>query len=267
MTSLRLLGMRCELAYSRLFCLALLSIIWGCSNSEQKVAEMIRQSTLSQISKIKAGQSRGLHDPAPSLIEEIVGVPACANNVESLTFSDFGPSLSDERFEELNGLPRLGTIFFYCTSGTDVFVSRIAGSSAIESLETELADLSDTGMKHVASLPNLKKLVLYGGRPSVGNAGLAELEGHKKLEALSLINTSVSDQGLSVLATLPELKTLVLFWEDFRGQRLTNASIEHLRHLAQLEALELSGGWASEGMIERLRSHLPNCEITSTGVH
>ncbi len=242
-------------------------LCFGCSSNEwtEERAEMIRQSTISQIADIRAGNTNNLHDPSPSLVEEFVSDAACAENIKSLYLSGFGADLSDPRYRELRKLPQLESVFFYCTKSTDIFLSHIEGMASLESIGTELADVSDAGMKHVAKFPNLSKLVLYGGSPSVGNAGLAELEGHGSLETIELINTRVSDDGLAVLPTLTNLTTLVLFWEEYRGERLTDTSLRHLENLIQLETLELSGGWASEDMIERLRSRLPDCKITSEG--
>lgn len=241
----------------------------GCSPSQrsEELVERNRQSTISQIANIKSGESRSLNDPAPSLIEEMTSDPACADNIDSLYFSDFGPDLSDPRYGGIRTLPKLKTVYFYCTANTDMFLSRIAGMESLEEIETELADVSNAGMEYVAECPNLKKLVLYGGSPSVGNPGLAKLREHRKLETLELINTSVSDDGLSVLATLPNLKSLVLFWEVIRGERITDASFKHLENLSQLETLELSGGWASEETVEKLRSQLPDCKIVTEGSH
>jgi len=249
--------------------LGLIALGLGCSAGElsEEQVERIRQSTISQIASIKGGTTNSLRDPSPSLVEEMVSDSVCAEKIQSLVLTSFGPDLSDPRYRRLRQLPQLESVYFYCSSDTDVFLSRIARMASIQAVETELADLSDAGMKYVVEYPNLVKLVLYGGSPSVGNAGLAKLEGHENLETLELINTSVNDDGLSVLSTLPNLKILVLFWEEYRGERLTDACFKHLENLTQLEALELSGGWASEEMVERLRSHLPACKITTKGMH
>jgi hypothetical protein len=236
----------------------------GCSDSRRKEdnIQRIRQYTLSQIADIKTGKLRRLQDPAPSLIQQIVRDPACAQ-LELLGFTDFGPDLDDPRFRGLRVLQHLKSVYFYCTDNTDVFLSRIAGMASLEDLETELADVSDAGMKYVAQCPNLKKLVLYGGQPSVGNAGLAELKSHKQLESLELINTDVTDDGLASLTTLPNLKSLVLFWEADRGKRLTDAGLKHLKNMPGLATLELSGGWASEDAVRELQLQLPQCKINT----
>jgi hypothetical protein len=251
------------------FILGVFVIASGCSDRKwsEELGERIRQSTLSQISDIKNGKTKALHDPAPSLIEDIVCDASCVERIESLDFSDFRPDIADPRYGSLQHLPHLKSVYFYCTNNTDTFLSRIAGMVSLEALETELADVSDAGMTYVAQCPNLKKLVLYGGRPSVGNAGLAQLEGHEKLETLELINTNVTNDGLVSLTKLPNLKSLVLFWEAVRGERLTDAGLKRLNNLSKLVTLELSGGWVSENAVEELRLQLPECKIDTQGSH
>jgi hypothetical protein len=208
-----------------------------------------------------------LHDPVPGLIEEIVRDPACAENVEHLVFTEFGPDLSDSRYDHLQRLRNVRTIYLYCTGNTDEFLANVSGMVSLESLETELADVSDEGMEHVAQCANLKKLVLYGGRPSVGNVGLAELEGHDRLESLALINTRITDTGLKSVNALVSLRSLTLF-NDFanREPHLTDEALIGLRGLSSLTSLHLGGTWFTEAAVDELRRVLPHCKI-ATGAY
>ena len=93
-------------------------------------------------------------------------------------------------------------IYFYETTGTDALLAKLRGVPGVESLRLDLTDVSDDGMRHVATLPHLKKLILYGGRLSVGDSGLAHLKTLASLQTLELINTRVTDEGLAVLKRL-----------------------------------------------------------------
>ena len=200
-----------------------------------------------------------------ALFEELVSDASCAEKIELLYFTDIGPELTDPRSHSSTAAERkVRALLLH--HNTDEFLPNVPGMVSLESLETELADVTDDGMQYVAQCSNLRKLVLYGGRPGVGNVGLAELEGHEKLETLELINTSVTDDGLVSLTKMPKLTSLVLFWEANRGKRLTDEGLQHLNSMAQLETLELTGGWVSENAANELRSLLTGCKIKTTGL-
>lgn len=152
-------------------------------------------------------------------------------------------------------------VYFYDTRGTDALLEQFANNRAIESLTFELTDLSDAGVKTIADLPNIQQLTLYGGRPRVGDRGLALLRGHPTLNTLKLINIDVTDQGVSVLQTLPHLERLILYRDDFREKLLTDGAVDELRNLSGLSKLNVAGGWMSPTAVDHLRALLPNCEV------
>ena len=149
-------------------------------------------------------------------------------------------------------------VYFYSTFNTDELVAQFAGMPEIEYLVFELTDISNAGFQHVADLPNLKKLVLYGGRT---HHGLELLRGHQSLEKLELINIDVTDRGLAVLKTLPRLVELYVYRNSSRQKFLSDAAKEQLRELSGLRKLTISGGWMSESAVDELKTDLPNCEI------
>ncbi len=153
------------------------------------------------------------------------------------------------------------SIYFYSTSHTDEMVAMFAGMPEIKKLGFELTDLSNTGFPHVANLPNLTELMLYGGRHPIDSKGFEALRGHPSLEKLELINTHVTDHGLELLKTLPKLIELELYRDSFRERFLTDAAKVQLRDLRALRKLTIAGGWMSESTINELREELPNCAI------
>lgn len=133
--------------------------------------------------------------------------------------------------------------------------------SEIENLGFELADLSNEGLRHVAELPNLQELMLYGGYRRIGDSGLELLRNHQTLRKLELVNIDVTDAGLDVLMSMPMLIELELYRETRLDATLTDSAVEHLRKLHQLERLTIAGGWMSESALAKLRDALPNCKI------
>ena len=158
-------------------------------------------------------------------------------------------------------------VYFYSTSNTDDLIAEFSGMPEIENLGFELADLSNDGFRHVAELPNLQQLMLYGGYQRIGDSGLEMLRDNQTLRKLKLVNIDVTDAGLDVLPSLPMLTELELFRESFREVTLTDSALEHLRKLHQLEELTISGGWMSNPAFKELRDALPNCEINAESKH
>ncbi len=169
--------------------------------------------------------------------------------------------------EQLSGLRshHQSDIYFYCTSETDDLLDHFRDMPEVERLTFELTDITHDGLKVLRTLPNLRELVLYGGRPGVDDTAFGELQGHERLERVQLVNTSVTDGGLAVLKTLPNLKYLTLFREQSRGTTLTDNAVEVLRGMKQLRELELSGGWISTEAVRQLQESLPDCKITTEG--
>jgi hypothetical protein len=156
---------------------------------------------------------------------------------------------------------RQNGIFLYCTEDTDKLLQRIPQTSKVASIDFELTDVTEKGLRHLTTLPHLRKLVLYGGSPSVDNEGLLQLKGCTNLESLELINTKVTADGLDVLAELPKLQSLKLFYEAWRKNGLTDAVFGNLKNLKMLKRLEISGDWASAKAIDEIKLALPDCDV------
>lgn len=152
-------------------------------------------------------------------------------------------------------------IYLYDSRDTDVLLRQMNGMAKVEVLQLELTDVSDEGMRSVATLPKLRKLVVYGGNPGIGDRGLVLLKGNRSIEMLELINTRITDDGLGVLKDLHSLLSLTVYCEARREPRLSDAGLAHLKNLQKLETLEITGGWASDSGVADLKSTMPTCSI------
>jgi len=157
-------------------------------------------------------------------------------------------------------------VYFYSTPNTDDLIAEFSGMSEIENLGFEMTNLSNEGFRHVAELPKLQELMLYGFQ-RVDDSGFELLRNHQTLRKLELINVVITDDALDVLPSLPMLTELELFRESRLDATLTDSAVEHLRKLHELERLTIAGGWMSESALTELREELPNCKIDTASNH
>jgi hypothetical protein len=150
-------------------------------------------------------------------------------------------------------------LVLYDTRNTDDLLLQIEGSVEVEELVIELTDVSESGMASVATLPRLRKLVLYGGR-GITDRGLAKLKGITSLDELELINTQITNKGLRALRDLPNLRSLKIFCEPRLGT-LDDAGLAHLEDLQKLETLSIAGGWASPEAVANVGERMPKCKV------
>ena len=93
--------------------------------------------------------------------------------------------------------------------------------------------LTDAGLKELAALKGLRKLVLFSCE-GVTDASLKELIVFPRLQRLDLALTKVTGTGLKDLAGLKELQTLRLSYTA-----VTDAGLQHLAALKGLKDLDL----------------------------
>lgn len=170
--------------------------------------------------------------------------------------------LAEQRLALTSG--ETSNVYFYSTSDTDRLVGGLAGMPEITRLTFDLTDLTDEGCKTIADLPHLTSLTLYGGRPRVGDAGLATLSRSRSLETLYIVNIDVTDNGLAALRSFTTLHDVTIFWEPFRGKQLTDGAVKNLCTLQNLGKLNISGGWMSDKAFATLKKSLPTCYVTRT---
>jgi hypothetical protein len=151
----------------------------------------------------------------------------------------------------------------YDTRDTDRLLQSVSGSPLVRGLRLEMTDVSDDGMIFVKTFPNLQTLVIYGGRPGVGDAGL-ELLKDCPIRQLSLVNTLVTDRGLGQLAAFGKLESLTVFQDSVNRLQLTDEALVSLAQCRQLKELRLGGHWYSDQAIAELRRRLPKCSISKT---
>lgn len=107
----------------------------------------------------------------------------------------------------------------------------------IASLDLARTKITDSGLKAVAAMKNLKELHLEN--TAIGDAGLDHLKSLTELEYLNLYNTKVTDAGAQKLSGLAKLKSLYL-WQT----GVTKAGVAQLKQ--KLPGAHINIGWTAE---------------------
>lgn len=111
------------------------------------------------------------------------------------------------------------------------------------------------GMEQIAKLDQLTELNI-GNNRKITDAAMEPIKAMTNLRALHLPLTSISDKGLIWLRGLTNLTNLVI-----RQNEITDAGLEELTPLKALESLDVRDTNVTVDGIQRLKQHLPNCQI------
>jgi Leucine-rich repeat (LRR) protein len=150
-------------------------------------------------------------------------------------------------------------------AGQRLMLSHLAKLKSLEELELGGDKMTDAGLQHLAELPRLEYLLLWG---RFSDAGIAHL---KKLPALRTVNINieqfgnlgmrhlsecprlerigvhwmenVTDEGLACLKDMPTLKKL-----DILHSQVTDAGLVHLSRIDSLDYLMLPGRVTETGL-------------------
>jgi len=156
----------------------------------------------------------------------------------------------------------VGLVFPGFSNITDEVLEVVATFPDLESLSVVGAQITDPGMKSLATLKNLKKLVLISTK-TVTDKGMKSLAGLKKLEVLDLTSTKVTDAGVESIKGLTNLRDV-----DFDFTKVTDRSLELLGGNKGLEKLWLTSTPISDEGMKSLAKfrHLRHVDLQNTNV-
>ena len=161
-----------------------------------------------------------------------------------------GKKLSDEEFRQLTRLANLKTLSI--SDGLkDDRLAQLASLPKLEYLQTNLAQITDDGVKPLARLKSLKNLKFFHPGKAFSGAGLAHLAELRNLERLTVAGAlTFNDDGMAAVAKLTKL---VEFRTWHAGP--TDAGVKQLQSLKNLKSLTLG---------QRLTYKLPACPTDAT---
>lgn len=118
--------------------------------------------------------------------------------------------------------------------------------------------ITDAGLNHLRGMMKLEQVHLRG--PGFTDAGLRKLGALSRLRSFTSKNAKFSDEALRELSRHSRLKTLHLYSDEYQPA-ITDAGIEHLRKLKNLEWLILDAQRISKRAAEGLQRALPQCDV------
>lgn len=191
--------------------------------------------------------------------------------------------ITDDGLPHLEGLTNLRTLSLALTEVTDKGLENLKAHPELRMLSLLAASsVTDSGLAHVGKLTKLEQLIL--GYTGITEAGLKNLEGLNALKFLDLAGVDLSREGLIQLQSLSSLgglnlsqtsitdddlepltglETLTMLMLGHNEIGISDAGLEHLKRLTNLEHLSLQGTKVTEAGIHELKEALPDCDIQS----
>jgi hypothetical protein len=161
-----------------------------------------------------------------------------------------GSKLTDDEFRQLTCLSHLKMVSL--SNGLDdERLALLTTLAELEYLQTNLAQITDEGVKPLAKLKSLKNLKFFHPGKAFSGAGLAHLEKLPNLERLTVAGSlAFNDDGMAAVARLTGLK-------EFRTWHAggTDEGVRKLKELKQLKSLYLG---------QRLTYKPPACPTDAT---
>lgn len=222
--------------------------------------------------------------------EDAGGPPAAADS-RIINLSLSRTQVTDAGLKLIVVLPNLRRLFLSGTKVTDAGMKHLAALTSLRRLELSHTAVTDAGMGTLADHPSLDNLTLT--ETKVTDAGVKRLISSKSLGILYLSDAQITDEMLAVLVAHAKLHLLpqaegklvqpavnigathkqegpyrlgTATDADIRllrlsNTRVTNAGLEHLAGLTDLEQLDLTGTAVTEAGRKRIQERFPKCRV------
>lgn len=136
------------------------------------------------------------------------------------------------------------------------YVGRMSGLTNL--IASNCLNVSDTGIRSLSNLNNLKVLEIRGNK--ITDEGVGEITKHNGLVSLYLAGPLITNDGLAKLNSLKSLKKLSLYTENTDISAISR--LNQLSDLRQLYIVQIRRGISNLDV-----SALKNLEILSIGLH
>ncbi len=164
---------------------------------------------------------------------------------------------SQDLIDALLDCPRLKSLGITRDDIRDSDLIRLAQHDDLERIAIQPARLiSDASLSHLADLPRLRSLELFGGHYSAN--GIASVAASTSLKKLYLSEVDISGDTLSMLSRMTDLTTLSIG----TSRRLTDDDLEFFKPLENLELLILHRTQVSKRAWDELQRARPRCNMS-----
>ena len=189
------------------------ALLWCATSSSAALADDIEIGKLLKDKGAKVTESKGL--------------------VTAITIGD-GSKLTDDDFRLIGQLVHLKSLDL--SAGlNDARLAQLTGLGELEYLQTNLAQVTDEGLKPLAQLKNLRNVKLFHPGQAFSGAGLIRLAELPKLERLTVAGSfAFNDDGMAAVAKLTRLQEFRLWHAG-----PTQEGIQKLKALKNLKSLHL----------------------------
>jgi hypothetical protein len=161
-----------------------------------------------------------------------------------------GSKLTDADFAQIGRLVHLKSLDVNNGLNNDR-LAMLANLAELENIQTNVAQVTDDGIKPLAKLKSLRNLKFFHPGPMFSGAGLAHLAELPHLERLTVAGSfAFNDEGMAAVAKLTKLI-------EFRSWHVgwTQEGVKKLKDLPQLKSLNLG---------QRLSYKVPACPTDET---
>lgn len=135
----------------------------------------------------------------------------------------------------IQALTKLSHLALDGTQVTSDSLAQLAELKELRTLSLRLTKIDDTGLEHIAALPNLEALYLDGAR-RITEVSLNSMISIRTLKELHLAGIQLGKSGLQKLKQLPQLDFLKI---SLTAPEITDADLYHLKDLPALRVLDL----------------------------
>jgi hypothetical protein len=174
-------------------------------------------------------------------------------------------SLTDSGIRHLAELKELRNI--HCGNGQigDESLAVFGKLPRLERLSLQHNRFTDLGLRHLAELKELKSLWIGMNTTPFTDAAVESLAALSNLEELDLQGSRLSDAGTSTLSALTNLRQLYVSGDEIEGSLITDASVDMLVKLTQLEFLGVENTNITEEGVRKLCTlpHLKQLQLSS----
>jgi serine/threonine protein kinase len=196
----------------------------------------------------------GAHRAVAVAVRQRGGVVAVKDTSVVLIDLIEGKNVDADLLRQIRGLGTVGTLHLpgYVR---DEHLEAIKGMQGLRILRVGETQISDAGLVHLTTLPDLDTLEVNGCK--LTDAGMEALNQMPRLTWLDVSRTGISDKGLLAWKKSANLRLL----RASHNPKITDAGLVGLSDLSDPQVLEFAGTKVTPAGAEALRQRFPRCSV------